>query len=769
MAKSLKQTSEIDWNELKDRLHRQAELYGLQTGTDSLQLQWMRLFSFFQDSTEGMLLLDASGKVLMANRTCQQLFGKSQAELLELTIFDLLPLKEEVAREPLTWLKAAASMGLYHTGDSVRNRRSFAIRQLKVEEMDEQIAVQVYIREVTELVRQTEFESEQMAMLLQMLSHSREPFILLDASLTLFEFNDAANRMMHAITGRYMKKGQSFLDYATPGRAKEKGWQIFREVLSGLVVEREMKVPSPLGGSTITWLLTYQPLYDAYGEMAGVFIGGTDQTRERGWQQLLVEQGERLAAWEQGHDMALCLLDGNYKIRYVGGGLSDWLGMEGKRLEGSSIRKYLVNKDQLTELEAKRETEPEKPFVAVWEMANIHKKRFRIKVQARFEPAADKEGLLGLHMQRTDDLDLIRQLELAYEILSSGSFGDSVKCFVLFSGDGQVLFQGLQPFAEMTDLADLQRVLRYLGKQPATLMRQWDEVQRAPMRFKSNNDTGVDEWVLAQRTDVSGVAVMVLAGLDLAASKQVPILANTVERLRQKLDGLMTENRKWQLAFDLLRGVFDAVSWEYEVAKEQFQFVTPASKMLFGRNEGTIKLQDLKAHIHPADVRLFMELISKAPEAAALMQGWLRVRNQDDSFDAWHYSLSASDRTGFWKGIWYRPMEAEASLSLEHFLGFSRFLDDIGWGALVLDKQLRLEHASALAIEWLQLPEGWNLSAFESLEVVKNTRLAAEVCGYREAGSLYEFEYFNAYSQKWLFVWIYTTQSIRAVYMQLMK
>jgi PAS domain S-box-containing protein len=769
MAKWHKQTSEIDWDELKDRLHRQAELYGLQTGTSSLQLQWLRLFSFFQDSTEGMLLLDESGQVLMANRAGQQLFGKSQAELLECTVFDLLPLKEEVAREPLTWLKAAASMGLYNTGDSVRNRRSFAIRQLKVEEMDERIAIQVYIREVTELVRQTEFESDQLAMLLQMLSHSREPFILLDASLTLFEFNDAANRMMYAITGRYMKKGLSFLDYATPGRAKEKGWQIFREVLSGLVVEREIQLPSPLGGSTNTWLLTYQPLYDAYGEMAGVFISGTDQTLERGWQHLLAEQGERLAAWEQGHDSALCLLDGNFKIRYVGGGLAEWLGMEGKRLEGSSIRKYLVNKDQLTEWVANRETEPGRPFTAIWEMANVHNKRFRIKVQARLDPATDGKGLLGLHMQRTDDLDLIRQLELAYEILSAGSFGDSVKYFVLFGRDGQALLQGLQPFVEMRDLVDLNGVLRFLGKQPKTVMRQWDEVMRAPMRFKSKFRTDVDEWILVQRTDVSGVSVMVLAGLDVAATKQVPVLEHTVERLRQKLHGLMTENRKWQLAFELLRGVFDSVSWEYEIANEQFQFVTPASKMLFGRNEGTIQLQDLEAHIHPADVRLFMSLLAKAPETTALAQGWMRVRNQDDSFDAWHYSLSASDRPGFWKGIWYRPMEAEVNLSLEHFLGFSRFLDDIGWGTLVLDKQLRLEHASTLAIAWLQLPEGWNLSPFESLEVVKNTRLAAEVCGYREAGSLYQFEYYNAYAQKWLFVWIYTTQNIRAVYMQLMK
>ncbi len=94
-------------------------------------------------------------------------------------------------------------------------------------------------------------------MFIQMLGHAREPMILLDASLIIFELNEVAALMMHGITVPLHEKGESYLDFANPGRAKEKGWEIFWEVLSGLVLERNIEWPSPIGGNAIHWLLTY--------------------------------------------------------------------------------------------------------------------------------------------------------------------------------------------------------------------------------------------------------------------------------------------------------------------------------------------------------------------------------------------------------------------------------------------------------------------------------------------------------------------------------
>lgn len=774
MAKSAHKETEIDWHDLKDRLRRQSEAYGVHTSVDSLQQQWLRLFSFFQHSTEGLLLLDDAGNVIMANRESQRLFGKSHDELLASTLFDLLPLDHEVVREPRAWLDAAASMGLYTTGDSIRNRRSFAVRQVRVEEHGQKPFIQVYVREVTDLVRQTEYEAEQMAMLLQMLAHSHEPFILLDASLTIFEFNQAATRMMHAITGRFMRKGLSYLDFANPGRAKEKGWEIFREVLSGLVVEREVKVPSPMGGSPFTWLLTYQPLYDAYGEMAGVFIGGLDQTQERNWQQLLAEQSERLAAWEARNDLAICLLDEDFKIRYAGGGLSDWLGLAGKRIEGSSIRKFLPAKSPLlAQIEQHRLNGQSKPYDAIWELVATDKSKFRVKVAMQPIETTEIKAAYLLQIAQSKASDERLQLELALQLLGSGKLNLPVRSFVLFDTSGNSLKPDMLPIPGFHMAAErpaqLRQYLQLLGKQPGTLLKQWEEQGKAPLHFKVKLGEANTHWVLAEENDLTGVSVQLLAWLDDAGSKRVPELEREVGKLREEVQRLTDGARRWQAAFDMIEGVFDSLSWDYSVAEKRFHFFTSPAKMLFGIRSMQLELAQLMPYIHPADARLLMQLLAEPPSDSALFKGWMRVRNQDDTFDNWHYSLMAAGEPGRWRGLWYRPMETESNLSIEHFLGFSRFLDDIGWGALILDKHMRLEHASALAIDWLNLPEHWALEVFDKLEAVQQTRLAAEVCGFREPGSLYQFEYFNAYSQRWLFVWIYTTQSKRAVYLQLMK
>lgn len=775
MAKRAHKEKEIDWHDLKDSLqHQPSAASSVQTSTDGLQQQWLRLFSFFQHSTEGMLLLDDSGKVLMANRESQQLFGKSQEALLASTLFDLLPLTKEVAREPHAWLHAAAEMGLYTTGDSVRNRRSFAIRQLGVVEEGQKSFIQVYIREVTDLVRQSEYEAEQLAMLLQMLSHSHEPFILLDASLTIFEFNQAASRMMHAITGRYMRKGVSYLDYATPGRSKEKGWQIFREVLSGLVVEKEVQVPSPMGGNPLIWILTYQPLYDAFGEMAGVFIGGRDQTQERNWHQLHEEQAERLAAWEKREDLAICLLDEDFKIRYAGGGLSTWLGHAGKRIEGSSIRKFLPAKSPIPSLiEAHRLNLEEQPYEAIWEMLAVDKARIRVHVYMQSALSTEIQAAYLLQMERSTAADDKLRMRLALQLLGSGALGFPVRAFLLFAADGSGLQENTWPIpgfeADTEQPVQLRQALKLLGKQPGVLLRQWEETGKAPLHFNAHHDDSNNHWVLAEVKEDSGVAVQLLVLLDDAASKKVPAIEREVSKLKGQLGQVATDSARWKAAFEMIQRVFDNVSWEYESATELFHCYTAPSKMLFGVSKQLLPFSELIPYLHPADARTLMQLLAEPPSTPAFHKGWLRVRNQDDIFDTWQYNLMAAEDNKRWKGLWYRPVELETNLSMEHFLGFSRFLDDIGWGALILDKQMRLEHASALAIDWLSLPEDWAMKVFDEITVVQQTRLATEVCGFREPGSLFQFEYFNAYTQRWLFVWIYTTQNIRAVYLQRMK
>lgn len=775
MTKQRDKTSEINWHDLRDRLQRLSEEWGLQTGTESLQQQWMRLYGFFQNSTEGMLLINQLGEVIMANRACEQLFRKKQHELLQSSLYDLLPLTDiSVQREPRIWLEAAASMGLYTTGDSMRNRRSYAIRQVALFEAGEELFFQVYVKEVTDLVRQSEFEADQLAMLLQMLAHSREPFILLDPSLTIFEFNLAAARMMHAITGRNMQKGQSYLDYATPGRAKEKGWEIFREVLSGLLVERELKVPSPMGAGSAHWLLTYQPLYDAYGEMAGVFIAGRDQTLERQWLGALAEHTQRLSLWEQQTQLAICALGSDFKIKYAGGALAHWLGAAGHRLEGASFRRYLPARSQLLhKLEAHFADQKEQTFAAIWELVGVDKQRLRVKVRASIWENQEAPSTYLLELARADENDAKYRMNMALELLASAIFDNPVQTFLLFDEFGQAL-PNVGGFSQvLPKLADqqqhLRQVLKLLGKQADYLLQQWEASGKRPMPFVSKQNELLQHWALAEKSDESGIAVIILALLDVSTSKTLPPLERELVRLKEKVKGLESKQNGLQTALGLMQEVFDSVVWDFSVETHRFHFHTVALRMLFGQKATEMDAKVLEDYLHPVDARAFTSVLSQPPANDEVVRGWLRVRNKEDAFDQWHYNVWFDENQQHWKGIWYRPVQTEGNLSLEHFLGFSRFLDDIGWGALVLNRQMQLEHASTLAIDWLQLPAGWEMQVFDQLDAVKQTRLAAEACGFREAGSLFEFEYFNAYTQRWLFVWIYTTQSIRAIYLQIMK
>lgn len=772
MDKKANKETEIDWLDLKERLKRQSGMFGLQTGTNSLQAQWMRLFSFFQHSTEGMLLLDADGQVLMANRACQHIFDRNQADLLATDVYTLFPLKIAVDREPKVWLKAVAVNGLYSKGDSLRNRKTYALREVSIEADGDEKLIQVYIREVTELARQAEYEAEQTAMFIQMLGHAREPMILLDASLTIFEFNEVAARMMHGITGRYMKKGESYLDFANPGRAKEKGWEIFREVLSGLVVERNIEWPSPIGGNAIHWLLTYQPLYDVYGEMAGVLISGLEQTRERAWQAQLSEQADRLRWWEMRQDAAMCVVDTAFKFKYVGGALGQWLGHAATRLEGTSFGKLLPAKSPvMAELQAWLNA-PYEPYTGIWEMLRPDKTTVRLGVTAHFEElAASKEGRLVLHFHLQAPHDQLAAKEHAFAAVLQLNKEQPVMHLLMFDQNGLLINPNNWPPPKLEKATDppenLLQVLRALGKQPNLLLQKWEATQRAVLSFEVQHaDPGL-HWQLWEIAAGDDQKMVLLALVDGAAKKRIPVLEKEVLRLHAQLDKRTAEVTAWRTAFGLLERVFSSVSWEYSREKEQFTLLTPGQMLFFGHAGQDIAVRELYSYLHPADAKQFMEEVQSVRDLG--VDGWARVRNAHDDFDQWHYRLMPTAAGQPDRGIWYRPFDNGFSLSLEHFLGFSRFLDDIGWGAMVLDQFMRLEHASALAQNWLQLPTDWSLQRFDSLAGVAQTRLAAEVCSMRPPGSLFQFEYFNAFTQRWMFVWIYTTQNIRAVYLQQMK
>ncbi len=417
-------------------------------------------------------------------------------------------------------------------------------------------------------------------------------------------------------------------------------------------------------------------------------------------------------------DAAMCVVDTAFKFKYVGGALGQWLGHAATRLQGTSFGKLLPAKcPVMAELQAWLNA-PYESYTGIWEMLRPDKTTVRLGVTAHFEElVASKEGRLVLHFHLQAPHDLLAAKEHAFAAVLQLNKEQPVVHLLMFDQNGRIINPNNWPPPKLDKAGDppenLVQVLRALGKQPNLLLQKWEAAQRAVLPFEVQHaDPGLhwELWELAVGDDQK---MVLLALVDGTVKKRIPALEKEVLRLHAQLDRRTAEVTAWRTAFGLLERVFSSFSWEYSREKERFTLLTPGQILFFGHPGQDIAVRELYSYLHPADAKQFIEEVESVRELG--VDGWARVRNAHDDFDQWHYQF------------------------------------------------MRLEQ------NWLQLPTDWSLQRFDSLAGVAQTRLAAEVCSMRLPGSLFQFEYFNAFTQRWMFVWIYTTQNIRAVYLQQMK
>ena len=115
--------------------------------------------------------------------------------------------------------------------------------------------------------------------------NTEDPFIVLDAELSIITFNTQCAKQYLAFFGKEIIKGASILNYAQKEK-KEALKLIYKKVLEGGSHESELEIASADKLSR-TLLLRYKPAYDEKRRIIGVCISSTDISEIKKSQQLL--------------------------------------------------------------------------------------------------------------------------------------------------------------------------------------------------------------------------------------------------------------------------------------------------------------------------------------------------------------------------------------------------------------------------------------------------------------------------------------------------
>jgi|GEM_PF-2697889 len=381
---------------------------------DALQLQWMRLNSLFQHSAEGMAMTDDFGNILLANQLFCQILRKTQAEVLEFRVQDLLPLKGLQEITAKAHLQAIARQGHYVIGTKIRDRRYLGLRHVVMEEGKDQHHVLIYMTELTEKILEQTKQVEKEEMLLQVLENSQEPFLLLDTALTITAFNPMGAELLYQSSGRMAEKGASVLDYGKSDGQKEKAWKLFREVLSGLIVEREMKFIPPNTAFQSIYKITYLPFFDTEGKIYGIYISGRDITSRLIDAQTIAEKEVFQEVLQRGAHGAMLVLSPNLSIRYATPAVKRLLGFSATEMTGQDLAEYvqaqMYNDLQEQWLELSRQTLTEIEGILVCRDSDNGLKQLRYTIYDYLQVPAIK----GYVLQLSDASDLqVRETEIS--------------------------------------------------------------------------------------------------------------------------------------------------------------------------------------------------------------------------------------------------------------------------------------------------------------------------------------------------------------------
>jgi len=766
MAAKVHKENQFSPNPLESGPKKQSGDQGIGQHVDALQLQWLRLNSLFQHNAEGMAMTDDFGNMLMANQSFCKILNKSQAEVLEMRVQDLLPIKGLQEITAKAHLQAIARQGHYVVGTKIRDRRYLGVRHVVMEESNDQHHVLLYLNELTEKIREQTRQAEKEEMLLQVLENSQEPFLLLDTALTITAFNPMGAELLYQSSGRKAEKGASILDYGKSEQQKERSWKLFREVLSGIIVERDMKFTPP--GTTFRniFKVAYLPFFDAEGKIYGIYISGRDITSRLTDAQTIAEKDVFQEILQRGAHGAMLILTPKLAIRYASPAVKRLLGFGEHEITGQFLEEFLweqksndlLQQWQILDTDAAAEVEG----ILTFRSADGRLRQLRYTVYDYMEVPV----VQGYVLQLSDASDLQnRELEIhrLRRILEQKSFYKAHTAFV-FDEQGQAL-EGFAPSTFQSQFPALSRMettlggmLQLLGKQPGPSFKRLKTEQFMSFEAEIMGAAGIvrllevhiDRYQLPSRDFI----YMLFIG-DGHVAREIDRLVRQRANEHEKLEAESKQHQRLQLLVSRLQDLTSLVPWVFELDRQQFSFADNLTHSALLERKGKRGVALRADAVHPADLHL-LDILTGPAQTSKPQQFELRMLNSDGLYQPYLHWASYQAVSRSWEGMWLALPAVQFSNG-NPFLDLEALWSQLNYGMVQITRfGLQLQYVNTMAEEMLAISKEVVGTPIEAIETLKDTAFSKACQKIVLEGQSTVIDYYHAPTRLWLqlYVWV---------------
>jgi PAS domain S-box-containing protein len=219
--------------------------------------------SIFDNSLQGFFLTKPDGTILEANKAACDMFGYSEPELRKLGRSGIIVETETRFQEKLKERTENGSAtgeltGIRKNGENFPIEfSSFVFTDNNGELRTSTVLTDISIRREQESKLRTS-----QAEMASILNNTEEIFLIIDREYKLVNYNKAAEERAAEILAMPLKRGESMLQWAEPGR-RELVKQIYDRTLKGERIRYKHKLSK--NGETATMQISYLPVFDDKG------------------------------------------------------------------------------------------------------------------------------------------------------------------------------------------------------------------------------------------------------------------------------------------------------------------------------------------------------------------------------------------------------------------------------------------------------------------------------------------------------------------------
>ncbi|MFN3405543.1 MAG: PAS domain S-box protein [Cytophagaceae bacterium] len=297
----------------------------------------------FENALEGIFVLGNDGKIIDANPAACQIYRMDKQQLLQMTVRDIFPHKEEAEAWEIwkNFLATGYLVGFYKFVTDSGEKRYIDFKAKTNYQPGLHLAVFSDVTDKRETERAYKISE---ANLKAIFNSSNQLIILIDNDFRIVTANTKAQKSAKKYLGRDLIPGESILDYGDLN-LREQALSVLERVKKGENISYEHN-PKHLTDKSLWLEVFYIPVLDQKGNVRGICINTVDITARKMAELSLQENEARFRSLVQNSSDIICVLNQDAIITYVSPSVARILGYSNERLTGKNYRDY-IHKDEL--------------------------------------------------------------------------------------------------------------------------------------------------------------------------------------------------------------------------------------------------------------------------------------------------------------------------------------------------------------------------------------------------------------------------------------